>query len=386
MGRRRFTKTLAGLGLSRGVVEYISQDELGELTGDPTERVPRLQRFTHTNHEAVEAGAAPERKPVFTTIPREKWVRVESAWDAALRVDAMLDGLPGASGFSVGMRQTTGRNRRYVVTVDYPPGADVTYEELVDFLPDSVDGQAGAGENAEVVEDIQVVVETTTEEPTDYYDYEYRPVPGGCEMDSENTPSCTICTPAHDDSLGVDVLVTAGHCVDFSSSVDVYQPTDDDLTTHVGVSDKAGDYYSGCGNLDFDAATMTLDDEDDVKYALANDGGPNDYGRPIHGSVAWDTVKDWTDCDPKVFHQGKTSGNNKTCVSNTYTDQTFSWAFDSQKGDSGGPVYQEYHTPDGIAAYIAGIINCQKCYSSTGDCFGRGTYIGKVEDRFSLTV
>lgn len=394
MGKRRFVKSLAGLGLSTDLVRHITQDDLADLTNDPTEEVPRLQRLTHTNHEAVEAGAPPEREPVFTTIPRDQWVRVESAWDAVQRLQTWIDDNDRLDDFVAGMKKTTmGHHSRHVVEVSYVESrSSVDYQTVLDELPATVAGQAGAGDNAEVVEDIPVRVDRITDvRPTsEYFDYKYRPVPGGCKMDPDGSLSPgTTCTPAYDNDEGKYVMLTAGHNVDFTWGIDVYQPDDGSSSNFIGSSDQNGTSYDNCDNLDWDAAEIELDGVDH-KYAIAGDESGSDYDYPIYGIVTWDTVKDWTDCDPEIFHQGKTSGRTKTCVDKARSNKTIQYEDPPSGGDSGGPIFQVYKTIDGFSAHIAGIIACYMCTAFIGgDCAdwdGMATYIGKVEDKLNVDV
>jgi hypothetical protein len=394
MGKRRFMSALAGLGLSRGVVEHLTQDELADLTADPTDRVPRVQRYTHTNHDAVTRGAPPEREAVFTTIPRDKWVRVESAHDAADRVAAALADIAGDDSIPVGVTTgVDGHHRRYQVVVDYPVDAlggetvvDASYQQVADAVPASIAGQAGDGDNAVVVENIPVVVRRVHGNPTSNFRHKYRPVPGGCKIEDQDGNDCTTCTPAYDNDRSENVLVTAGHCFDFASGHDTYQPDTATSYGHVGMSDKAKSSYDYCSNLDFDAATVTLDLENDVKYAIAGTESGSDYDWPIHGAMAWDTIKDMTSCDTKMRRQGEASGREKTCVDSTYTNKTFSLEKAATGGDSGGPLFRVYHTPDGFAAYLAGVTACNYAPLNGTDNNSKATYIGKVENEFNLTV
>lgn len=95
MGRRRFLETLAGMGLSAEAVSYMTKDQLESLTGDPTDEVPRLGSLYLSNAEGYKEPPYPnkpgEREPEYYTIPHDKWVTVETAFDAAQRVQEMIN-------------------------------------------------------------------------------------------------------------------------------------------------------------------------------------------------------------------------------------------------------------------------------------------------------
>jgi hypothetical protein len=88
MGRRRFIKTAAALGVSASSLRYLSRDVISGAVEDLEEEVPYVARYRHSNHSEVRKGQSPEREAVWDTIPRTLWKRVESAHDAK---DRLLD-------------------------------------------------------------------------------------------------------------------------------------------------------------------------------------------------------------------------------------------------------------------------------------------------------
>lgn len=90
MGRRRFTKTLAALGLSTQTIQGLNAEELEELTDDPAKQVPHAKIIRNVDAEEWNEPPFPKRPPEreleYTTIPRDQFIDRETAYDAALRV------------------------------------------------------------------------------------------------------------------------------------------------------------------------------------------------------------------------------------------------------------------------------------------------------------
>jgi hypothetical protein len=62
MCRQRVLRTLAGGGVSGAALPHLSRDVVVDI--DLDEEMPRWGKLRHTSHEAVMAGAPPEREPV----------------------------------------------------------------------------------------------------------------------------------------------------------------------------------------------------------------------------------------------------------------------------------------------------------------------------------
>jgi hypothetical protein len=247
MGRRRFLTTLGKLGLSAGTLSHLTADALANVTSDPSDEVPRLDKLKHANHEAVERGDdPPEKEAVYYTIPRDEWVVVETAHNAAERleaaferriasaVDNSLDDPTANLKFGV-TTITSGHTRKKAVVVEYrrfisQDGTvvgepDVGFEWVREHAPDTVTGSVGSGDQQEIRSDIPVVVRQRTVDQQAYYDGEYRPVPGGCQIqDGYDTEFGTVCTPAWDNDNGEYVMVTVGHLVEGERDHLIYQP------------------------------------------------------------------------------------------------------------------------------------------------------------------
>jgi len=86
LGRRRFLTTLGTFGLSATTLKHITPEVINSLNVDLEEKVPYVAAYRHTNHEEVLKGAKPEREPVWETVPRDHWTRVETAHDGRDRI------------------------------------------------------------------------------------------------------------------------------------------------------------------------------------------------------------------------------------------------------------------------------------------------------------
>lgn len=408
MGRRRFLRNLTGLGVSGVALEHMSKEALADVTDDPQEEVPRLSRLRHTNHDEVVAGTAPpEYEPVYYTISREKWAVVETAHDAAEKMDRLLSRLDSSGLLSAGVRTFTKDQRkqkgvhvRYHVQVNEDGEAvrtpDVSFEELKGNLPATVAGTAGEGEHAVTIDDIPVELSRSEFNNLDhndpsggasdnyYYDYVYRPIPAGAMVIDDNTGELgTIATPAYDYDLDEYVLTTVAHLTDVESGHSIEQPC---CSYYVGKSDKGSFSW-----WDFDAATIDINTADhgsyDVEYALADDDG-NYSLTPIYGTLVWDTIKDNEgNTSYNMQWQGAASGHHSdNYIVETNTDHYF-WLDDpGTGGDSGGPMYHvEFSGHDG-RAYIGGIVGQRDDGDGDGDDDVAGTWIGDVENKFNINV
>jgi hypothetical protein len=137
---------------------------------------------------------------------------------------------------------------------------------------------------------------------------------------------------------------------------------------------------------DFDAATINL--TKDVKYNLAGDDGDNDYGAGIYGTLSWSTIKDHEgDTNYEMKFQGRSSGKVSSYIDKTYSNEYFTLADTSKGGDSGAPMYHVSFDGSTPQVYIGGVLEGNVDYQDDGswDATG-GTYIGKVENKFNLSV
>lgn len=333
MGRRRFLKTLSSLGVSAAALNHMTKETLAELTNDPSREVPRLKGTRHTNHEAVVNRAEPpELEPVYYTIPRDEFIRIESRYNAARGIRKKIGNDPQ---IHVGVRRQGGdliinvsheTIQRRDGTINKPRTA---FSELNETLPEYVDGNVSIGERNYEVENIRVrAVETHSVEDNDnYFDTDYETdVPGGCKAEGS-----TLGHPAYDDDREEFIWTTASHCVGRSSNEAMYQPDDSDSLNYIGVSDK----YTEAGNGD--VATLIQNSGEEPYYDYAGyGGGYADWS--IHGTRSAEYLKDMAANGENVYKQGMKTGRLEGSVLEVRNDGMFVVIdCDRTGGDSGGP-------------------------------------------------
>lgn len=399
MGRRRFLNTLAGLGISATTLNYLSQEVLADLAVDWKEEVPYVERLRHSNPEEVRSGSPPKREPIFATIPREKWVQVESAHDAAARVERIIKskGL-GNKFIEAGVTTViSGNHAKKAVLVNYVEWKDntgkietpeITYDELNDILPATIAGSIAD----EVVEDIPVVLrqETRVTEATCkkyWYDSDFdHDIPAGCKFESNSyCVPCTLGTPAYNNGTDERNMVTAAHCIDDNVSK-LYQPSCD-----LHVDGYVEDYLIE-NNADFGIIHPPTSHEgwELYKYRLADDDGTFKDNRYIEGRLNWSTIKYHEgDTSYVIKRQGIRTGTTSGYITSTNTNNghpAFWTNCETYDGNSGGPYYKEYESSGTYSVYIAGI----HAWGAGGDSCprdkGGGNAMEHIEDVLNITV
>ena len=409
MGRRRFLRTLTGLGVSGAALNYLSRDAVAEA--DLDEEVPRLGKLRHTNHEEVMRGEPPERESIHYTISRDKWAVVETAHDAASQVTERLKSAGFEDGARAGVTTVTRNHhdQKAVVvkrtvgeTTDgqaITPG--VSEDELKDTLPATVSGTAGGGKYQRTIEDIPVEIQTErvahplpTEQPApdatgpgDHYEHKYRPVPGGAciQWGTAFPGSCgTSCAPAYNQDAEQYDLVTAGHV---TKSEKIHQPKDDLRNNHqIGtrIDDKYKvDHPPKRAPPSFDAGVISL--SVDHRHTFAADDGDNSYldDYLITGIIGRDKLKDNENSDFEILRRGTESGMKEGTLGNVYVDDdAFDADTDGEPGDSGGPHFtrEKYDGVYSYEVYIAGV-----CYGAhEASKTTRATMSDAIESEFNL--
>lgn len=392
MGRRRFLNTLGKMGISATTLSYITKDSLAELTGDLEETVPYVAYLEHTNHEAVVQGTeAPKRKPIYETIPYDKWVQIEARNHAAQKIQKQIQSFTSSDLVSTGIRSiVSGHKRRNIIEVDYTTlrtttgktfEPDVNFSTVQERIPDKIDGKAGEGGDSRTITDIPIRINKVEHiQQSDCYFDEYRPVPAGCWIETSSEKGTTGAV-ATDKETGNDVLLTAAHVVS-SSETEVHQPYEFDETIGAaGRVKKDGDK--------FDAAT--IEPTELVTRDFARSGGNSYMGWPIKGIVAWDKIKNNVgNTDYKLYLQGHKTCRNKGYITEKTNapfdlscDLTFQINVDSESGDSGGPHFDVRTDSDGNeVAYIAGIHGWQ----GDTDSEAKATAMKAVENCLNVEV
>lgn len=270
----------------------------------------------------------------------------------------------------------------------------VGLQKVRDVVPATVSGTAGrdvrdapglASMEPTEVEDIPVVEEVERVEEA-YYDHEYRPIPGGCQMRQARWSGgyCTLGTPAYDHSTNDYVMTTSGHCLDGNDGNAMFQPGGwrtsfgypEDWIFESGRND-AG--YVDTSRLDYDSYK-----QEKIDFRLAtDDGGVDEY---INGIIAYDSVKghqgdsSWT-----VHKQGRTTGRDSGYITSASDGRLLGrfeldQGVDSDGGDSGGPVFKKY----GSSVYIIGHHNWGN--RSTDDKEPAGNLMEHIEDEMNIEV
>lgn len=417
MGRRRFFSTLSSIGITGMALDHMTKDVLAKVTSNPEDEVPRLSRLRHRNPEEYKGTSLPdhepEREPVYYTIPRDEWVAIEGAHNAARNVNRRLNALDDSGLVQAGVTEIVdGQRRKTVVEVDYitlkklrgsengertyetkRPG--ISFQRLQDKLPDTASGQA-PGESSQRV-DVPVVSQQVEKTEHDY-DGKYRPIPGGTALEAGDFSTGSMATPVWDSDRSAYRMLTAGHVVlhDADDSTcgsgdvsELYQPNvywSGD--SYFGTSDKACDLGSNESPSEFDAGTINATDAG-ISYQMAGSEAGT-YDPPlIDGIIGWDEIKDKANSGYYLYMQGRNSGRasgevTKTIPKNTYGYGNFNTTAGSDPGDSGGPHFKIYpYDRDDSAAYIAGV-NCWGVEND--DVFAGAVGIQRIEEHMNLSV
>ncbi len=391
MGKRRFIKTLSSIGVSGSAIRYLSQDGLAETTSDPTEEVPMLSRLRHTNHDDVENGEAPDREPVYFTLPRDEWANIKATENAAVEISERIASESTLPDLPVGFEQIVeGQQSKTAVVVDYPTAdaslmdevnsVDTGIQLVRDFLPTSVSSTAASGEFSVVVDDIPVRVKEDPSSQLQAFDSKYRPVPGGCSWSQSNYSrvGCTLGTPAYKSGQGYK-LVTAGHCTN-GVGTGVHQPYDTYVSDSLigNVEESVGEDLKDTEVTAFDACYLDTNSQASVEYKLAASGSDSYQDSPVMGAWAYDQIVAWEGETEEITLQGSSSGRSSGAVNKVYPKSgNYAITVESEEGDSGGPHYRE--DSDGNLL-IAGIHN------GVNDSGAVATAMDDIETRFNITV
>jgi len=384
MGRRRFVKTLAGLGVSAGALQHMSADALAEVTSNPEDEVPRLEALRHTNHEAVvEDGAKPEREPIFYSVPRDEWAVTESAHDARDRIEDITKQKLGVDlQVSVSTRTNGGKQINVYAPADikeFTETPSVSKQRLTEALPNKMNGVAGrGGPSPETVEDIPIrVKERGGVTYKAYYDYEYRPVPAGAlwRMVDGSNSYCTTGTPVYDNKDSEERLVTAAHCFVIPESSKFWQ--NDTSGSKDGVLDR----YIFNDSPHFDSAIVDPLSFS-TKYKFANNSADSYRNVDIAGTVGKDYIKDKEGESESFTLQGATTDRTSGTIQEV-SDYQFASDHPIKDGDSGGPVH---HHGDGSFQRYADIAGIMSREDDDNSSWAWSTIMADIEQQMNVTV
>lgn len=394
MGRRRFLSTLSGLGVSATALSYITKDALAKTTSDVTEEVPYVKLLRHTNHEEVKRGAVPQREPVWDTIPRSKWVRVESAHDGARKIDEMLDRRFSSGRIAVGVTSRNGDTYQKEISVKYttvehadgttssPP---VSFSEVENVLPDTVSGQAGEGQNAETVQGIPVTISRQRKVEQSctgnvYNEDQGSEIPGGTRI-GDSGSNGTAGVAATRDQDGVNVMVSCGHVLDNSSHF--HQPGDQKSDEDLDVVT-----YDNSDSND-NGYAQAYDSETFIRELASDSGGTKDA--TVKGVISWETIKyNEGDSTYEVKKQGNrtgtTSGHIVETVEKASGERNLWTSADCGKGDSGGPIFRRVQQSGTDEIYMVAIQAWGRGSDSCPLPESGGNSMEYIEDHLALTV
>lgn len=390
MGKRRFVKALIGLGLSPSAISELTKEELLQLTDNPKKEVPRLGWYRHTNKEEVRnRSAAPNREPIYYTIPRDQWERTEAPYQAAGRIskrfndpyiDVGVTNQGKGSGLSVLVERVEVHPRDGGKPSEKARSAGKSVSEISEAIPDSVNETVEYGGKKSTIENIPVVVEERILKeqsrrdcdedapPAGYYNGVYRPIPGGCEAGINPNGSArdwTLGSPAYSRNVNDYVMITAAHCINRQKGTPVHQNSKTS-SNRIGEST---DNYLRKGNGD--AAEIKVTDS----YATYSVAGSNEsYYKNIGGSVDRDRIADLAYNGTEVTVQGRRTGRHYAPVANHITESDSGDKVEilapTDGGDSGG-IYFELQ--DG-KAYTIGINAWGPCIGGKAACSGNTMY------------
>ena len=400
MGKRRFMKALSKLGLSATAVSQMSKSTLARLTDDPKKAVPRVKYVNGPaiDHDPEDGFVEYEDAEVeYYTIPRDEWVYTQSRYEAGQKLVQQFsnEGIQPA-GIYVVVKTLSGQNEKVVsVRINRSRRKEVlsdgvSVESIKNRVPEEVPTELEYG-GKRVTKNVPVIVEEGDPDDEDepdvseevsteggaYYDFKYRPVPGGCKIRTQKPDDdwsrSTGGIRAYDEERGEYVYVISGHAVDGEDGQTVAQRHIDEK---IGTTDKAI-YKSRYHWSRMDAATVVLDDGIETTAEQAeNDGGY--LPEPVVGYVHTDWLEDNEGGGETIRKFGKETGPSSGDLDEVSVSRDFftvDGAF-SASGDSGGPYYYD----SGNYFYVAGIHR-----GETGDDEPMAVVAQNIMDEFDLS-
>jgi len=427
------------MGISYETASKLSKSKLEDLTGDPGEEVPRLKALRPKNPEEWQEPPYPEdpapREPEFYTITRDKWIEVETAFDAANTIHKKLQQKDESGLVFAGVTKTNkGQHERYAVSVnissrvpldsfqnDAPSieesenidGAvtpDITMDELKTEVPDQVTGTVGGETYAKAaVDNIPVefdqgveYFEECSDEECGYvdgyhYDEKYRledrwntgvPIGSILRVERNGEEYSGTLGPRVSDDGSSKALATAHQFLDEGESDSEgvgrtgRQPDEGN-----GIGEAEVIYYEDPGTCDgWDVSLINPSGSKEFRRELVSDSGGTDgtlETEPVSGRVGFDNLKDeFSSVCRQGIRTGRCSGDINTLLDcdgarNIQVRRDFS----TEGGNSGGPWFVE----DGDELLVAGVHRAG--YTDRyGFEYARGMWIGDLEEKLDVEV
>lgn len=433
MGKRRFTKTLISLGVSYQAAHHMTAEKLESLTSDPTEEVPRLKKLHAPDGDKFDEPPYPdeleEREPVYYTIPRSKWIEVESAADASKKLEQRIENsLDGEEVRVSVVLPDSGDHDRYSLEATIVKREDLSQtdaqdlsDKLKEVLPEEARGRARNDDPSTEVDDIPIEHKIVREredacddESCDYqsdrpylYNRRYREtnpvleemVMNGCMMtkkidgDWDTDPSPTLGPRLHRNNHVY--MTTSAHAV-------VDDDNGEDSSDAIGrsIAQPDPDYEIGeVAHAKFhrtdddvgrpvDIALIELDDLFTTRSLAARDSFSS-AGELSSDILGWDCIKDG-EVD-SICTQGIRSGR---CSLSIYdfreNDKEIKLFRDEEDwgGNSGGPYFYDDDGELLVVGHHRASNSDMICFGS--DCYEQhysiGTHIEVLEDAMDAEV
>lgn len=369
------------MGLSTATIQTITQDGLGKLTDNPRKEVPILVGKRHTYPEGH--NSKPEVEPVHKTISYDRYAKIQAGLNASERLKQEIPEINGDNNISVGIQFNSSSKQNvdidvFVRHIDRKKrmfGTDkikierpsISFDKIESLVPSHASGTVGDGQYKREYSNIPVKTEKVTEEEQ-AFDQSYRPVPGGCKVETSILGYYgTLTYSMYDLDYKRRMLLTSGHVVDGVGGC--YQPV----------------YGSSIGNAvnskcivedGFHAGIIDTIDVANQYPGLANgSGGTRNW--TLAGTRSWEWIINegyHTSYNQQGVSSGITTGTTYS-VENS-SQEKFSTNIETQQGDSGGPYY-EYNSGE---YWLIGLHN----WGAANRPGGIGNGIHQVENRLNL--
>ena len=373
------------IGATGAALTGISNEALADHTDDPREEIPRLVRWRHTNHDNVETGESPPKwKPVYETMPRDDYIQLQGAVNGARKLQRKHH--PDLA-YGITGREVTGPGANIFVshiTTQRSNGEasrpNITFEEAREQIPSTAEVTVNVGGEQHRVTK-PVVLKKTVREETAYFDTEYRPIPGGCQISPDGDSSYgTLATPCYSSAHGTYGWATAAHVVNRTVGTEVEQPEYGSIigtardAPSFGNGDVAFVDDSGDGTMTYDMASYNGDYENwDIKGSVSKSGCQNAvyYSYSVHaqGSRSGRTKGRAMDL---IMADDHDAGGDLLVTNSEFDD-----------GDSGGPHFDK-DTDNEI--YIYGIHDYVEKHDDDSDADSHATTAYWAEDEFNFTI
>ena len=363
MSKRRFMKTAAGLGIGATTLQVASRDAIVAAADDHDKEVvyPKYVEYRQPDDPSKE----PERNPVLTTMPREKWSRNHAAGNLAESLNRKINQWSSHGCIQAWLKGMDDSPIEYGIQVEYQvihthkgtiePALSI--EEVRSRLPSKGSASAGEGEHRREYDNIPIKVKEQESAEVEMF-CEYDGVPGGCTCNVEGIRG-TIMAPFWNYDTEDSGWALSGHVAASGGGEDAVmdQPNSDDTGTVEIVKDQKNER---------DYAWAQSDHDEGVRRSLrdpAKDACSSFI--PLKGVVTDSAIQNDVDSSTTYYVQGSESRRKSGTIgrfnSNTGgdpSDNRYNHSAEVQGGDSGGPLYKMRNGD----AYIAGLIDIDLRY------------------------